>query len=106
MRDETAMGWTERKLTETLGVELTGQALGSALPQAERRAVYEAVTHSGVVVLPGQAISDDDLYDFANSLGTPVMLPSSLGAEPVRVVSLTNMDKDGRLLPSDARSLQ
>jgi alpha-ketoglutarate-dependent 2,4-dichlorophenoxyacetate dioxygenase len=96
------MGWTQRKLTEAFGVELTGQAMGPALPLAERRAVYEAVIHHGVVVLPGQDLSNDDIQDFAQSFGPTVVLPNRRGEPPAVVETLSNLDKDGSILPADS----
>jgi alpha-ketoglutarate-dependent 2,4-dichlorophenoxyacetate dioxygenase len=96
------MGWTERNLTEAFGVELTGQALGPDLPLAERRAVYDAVIHHGVVVLPDQHLSNDDIADFATSLGRTIRLPTAIGEIPPVVESLTNLDKQGNLLPADS----
>jgi alpha-ketoglutarate-dependent 2,4-dichlorophenoxyacetate dioxygenase len=96
------MAWTERKLTEAFGVELTGQKLGPDLPLAERQAVYRAVTHHGVVILPGQDLSNDDIADFARSLGPTVILPHEIGKEPPVVDTLTNLDQDGNILPRDS----
>jgi alpha-ketoglutarate-dependent 2,4-dichlorophenoxyacetate dioxygenase len=96
------MGWIERKLTEGFGLELTGQALGPDLPLSERRAVYEAVIHHGVVVLPGQDLSNDDIADFAHSLGPTIELPTAIGEVPPVVDSLTNLDKEGNFLPADS----
>ena len=62
------MPWTERKLTEHVGVELTGARIGRTLSAEDRRAVYDATARYGVTVLPGQDLSDDDIYDFAASL--------------------------------------
>jgi alpha-ketoglutarate-dependent 2,4-dichlorophenoxyacetate dioxygenase len=92
------MAWTERKLTEVFGMELTGQEIGPDLPMAERRAVYDAVTQYGVVVLPGQDLSDDDIDDFASSLGAPIKLPPGANEEPVAVRPFGNIDKDGNFI--------
>ncbi len=95
------MAWTERKLTKVFGVELTGQNIGPALPVAERRAVYDLVTRYGVVVIPGQDLSDEDIDDFASSLGAPIKIAMAPGAEPVAVRPFGNIDKDGKILPTD-----
>lgn len=96
------MGWTERKLTEHVGVELTGQAMGPGLPPAERRAIYDAVLRYGVVVLPGQDLSNDDIEDFARSFGPTIVLPHRIGEEPPVVETLSNLDENGDLLPADS----
>ena len=67
------MPWTERKLTERVGIELTGLRLGPDLPAADRKAVYDATVRHGVTVLPGQDLSDDDIYEFAASLEDEVV---------------------------------
>ena len=48
------MPWTERKLTDRVGIELTGLRLGPDLSAADRKAVYDATVRHGVTVLPGQ----------------------------------------------------
>ena len=96
------MGWTERKLTEGFGVELTGQAMGPGLPLAERRAVYDAVLHYGVVILPGQDLTDGDIEDFARTFGPTVILPHRIGEQPPAVETLSNLDADGNILPADS----
>lgn len=96
------MSWTERPLAEGFALELTGHAIGAELPGAERRAIHDAVTRHGVVVLPGQSLSDDALYDFANSLGPTIKMPSALDGVPGAVTRLSNLDAAGRLLPPSA----
>lgn len=101
------MAWTTRKLTPGFGVELSGQRLNDPdLPQTEKQAVFEAVTHHGVAVVSGQDLSDNDLYAFACSVGTVVENTSySLDgnrAEQQKVFRITNLDKDGAILPADA----
>jgi alpha-ketoglutarate-dependent 2,4-dichlorophenoxyacetate dioxygenase len=100
------MAWTERKLTKVFGVELTGQALGPDLPLAERRAVYEAVIHNGVVILPGQNLSDGDIEEFAKTFGPTITLPAAIGETPPVVESLTNLDKQGNIMPVDSMIIQ
>lgn len=97
------MGWTERKLTENFGIELSGQDLACDLPQSERRAVYDAVTRYGVAVVKGQDLSNDDFYRFGASVGDVVELPRIAGAVPGHVAPLTNLDENGEILPLDAR---
>ena len=101
------MPWTERKLTERVGVELTGARVGRALSAEDRRAVYDATARYGVAVLPGQDLSDDDIYDFAASLEDEVVEVENLAGVPEsRVMPLGNVDCDGNLLPVDDWVLQ
>jgi alpha-ketoglutarate-dependent 2,4-dichlorophenoxyacetate dioxygenase len=94
------MGWTERPLTPYFGVELTGQKIGPDLPLAERRAVYDAVTREGVVVVRDQALDDATLEGFAASLGEVLSYPG-LGKHLGKVLPITNIGSDGKLLPED-----
>ena len=96
------MPWTTRPLTEHFGIELSGARIGPDLPQADRQAVYEAVVQHGVAVVRGQRLSDDELYDFADSLGVVVPMPKDIPDIPsARVQALSNLDADGNLLPPD-----
>ena len=98
------MGWTNRKLTERFGMELSGQDLAADLAQAERDAVYDAVTRHGVAVVKDQDLSNDELYRFAATVGSVVELPRVAGIVPGHVAALTNLDADGNILPLDARA--
>ncbi len=101
------MPWTERKLTDRVGIELTGLRLGPNLSAADRNAVYDATVRHGVTVLPGQDLSDDDIYDFAASLENPVVDVRNLeGVEDSRVTPLGNIDLDGNRVPVDDWILQ
>jgi alpha-ketoglutarate-dependent 2,4-dichlorophenoxyacetate dioxygenase len=95
------MSWSERKLTPGFGVELSGLRIGPDLPRANRAAVYEAVVQHGVVVVPGQSLSDDDLFEFADSIGTVNPAPKVTGVPPTRILPLSNVDESGKLLPAD-----
>lgn len=100
------MSWTQRKLTPGFGMELSGQRLNEPnLPQAEKQAVFDAVTHHGVAVVRDQQISDDDLYAFACAVGTVVENTSyAKDANTVsqqKIFRISNLDKDGEILPPD-----
>lgn len=98
------MAWTERKLAPAFGMELSGQDLADPdLPQAERDAVYHAVTRHGVAVVKRQSLSNDDLFRFAATVGSVVELPRIDDLVPGHVTSLSNLDDDGNILPMDAR---
>jgi alpha-ketoglutarate-dependent 2,4-dichlorophenoxyacetate dioxygenase len=96
------MPWQERELTGAFGVELTGAKIGPELSKADRRAVYDATARFGVCVLPGQSLSDDEIYDFADSLEDEVVIDTPLEGLPFsRVLPLGNVGPDGKLLPAD-----
>ena len=96
------MPWTERKLSEHVGVELTGARLGPDLSAADRKAVYDATARYGMAVLPGQDLSDDDIFEFAASLEDEVVEVRNLeGVPDSRVMPLGNIDLDGNRLPVD-----
>ena len=98
------MSWSERKLTPRFGMELSGQQLNDPeLPQAERDAVLDAVCTHGVVVVSGQDLGDEQMLDFAGTLGVVMEGPgyASDGRVPKgqKIFRLTNLDDDGKILP-------
>ena len=101
------MPWIERKLTPQVGIELTGARIGPALSAEDRKAVYDATARHGVTVLPGQDLSDDDIFDFAASLEDPVVEVENVDGVPdSRVMPLGNVDLDGKRVPVDDWVLQ
>jgi alpha-ketoglutarate-dependent 2,4-dichlorophenoxyacetate dioxygenase len=95
------MAWNERKLTDGFGVELSGQRIDDRLPQAERDAIYAAAMRHGLVVIPGQSLSDDALHDFAGTLGTVFAAPKVEGVPETKVLPISNVDAAGKQLPPD-----
>jgi alpha-ketoglutarate-dependent 2,4-dichlorophenoxyacetate dioxygenase len=96
------MPWTTRRLTEGFGIELSGLQIGPDLSAADRAAVHDTVVHHGVAVVRDQQLSDDALYEFAESLGVVVPMPKDIPDIPsARVQALSNLDADGNLLPPD-----
>lgn len=95
------MAWNERKLTPRFGVELTGARIGRASPASQRHDVYEAVMTHGLVLIPGQDLSDDEVYDFASSLGQ--IFPSAQFSDMPKgkLMPITNLDAAGKLRPPD-----
>ncbi len=102
------MPWTERKLTQKgVGIELTGLRLGPDLSPADRKAVYDATVRHGVTVLPGQDLSDDDIFEFAASLEDQVVEVENFeGVPDARVTPLGNIDLYGNRVPVDDWVLQ
>jgi alpha-ketoglutarate-dependent 2,4-dichlorophenoxyacetate dioxygenase len=80
---------------------LSGQLITPALPQSERDAIYAAAMRHGVVVIPGQSLSDDSLFDFAGTLGTVFPAPKVEGVPPTKILPISNVDAAGALLPPD-----
>jgi alpha-ketoglutarate-dependent 2,4-dichlorophenoxyacetate dioxygenase len=98
------MPWTERRLTERVGIELSGERIGPALSQADRLAVRAATERHGVAVIRDQQLSDEDIYDFVASLGDKIVeVETAEGVPPHSrgVMPLGNVDKDGNILPAD-----
>jgi alpha-ketoglutarate-dependent 2,4-dichlorophenoxyacetate dioxygenase len=101
------MPWTERKLSEHVGIELTGLRIGPGLSQADRTAVYDATARYGVTVIPGQDLNDGDIAGFADSLADPVYEVENLeGVPDSRVTPLGNVDLYGNRVPVDDWILQ
>src|SRR3954470_773444 len=67
------MPWTERRLTDRVGIELSGERIGPGLSPADRMAVRAATERHGVTVIRDQQLSDEDLYDFVASLGDKIV---------------------------------
>jgi alpha-ketoglutarate-dependent 2,4-dichlorophenoxyacetate dioxygenase len=96
------MPWRRRKLAAGFAIELSGATIGPGLSEADRRAVYEATALHGVCVLPGQRLSDDEIFDFAASLEDEVVIDTPLEGVPfTRVMPLGNVGPDGKILPED-----
>lgn len=103
------MPWTERKLTERLGIELSGERIGPALSPADREAVRAATARHGVTVIRDQQLSDEQIYDFFVSLGDRIVEVEALeGVPPAErgVMRLGNVDRQGNLLPADDWNMQ
>ena len=96
------MAWSQRKLTPSFGIELSGQSLGSDLPLAEMTAVYDAVVEHGVAVVKNQSLSDEDFANFASSIGQIVPLPMIDGLERSKVTLFGNVDREGEFLGEDS----
>ncbi len=99
------MVWTTCTLARGFGIELSGQRLNDPdLPQAERDAVFEAVTQHGVAVVAAQDLSDDDLYDFASSVGVVIenisYAKDANTVERQKVFRISNLGADGEILPA------
>jgi len=103
------MPWTEHRLTERVGIALSGERIGPELSQADRLAVRAATERYGVTVIRDQALSDEDIYDFVASLGDKVVeVETAEGVPPHSrgVMPLGNVDKDGNILPADDWNVQ
>ena len=103
------MPWTERRLSERVGIELTGERIAPGLSQADREAVRDATARHGVTVIPGQDLSDEDIYDFVASFGDKIVeVETAEGVPPHSrgVMPLGNVDKDGNILPADDWNVQ
>jgi alpha-ketoglutarate-dependent 2,4-dichlorophenoxyacetate dioxygenase len=96
------MLWRERKLADGFAVELTGESIGPGLSEAGRQAIYDATARYGVCVLPAQDLTDDGIFDFAESLPDEVVIDTPLEGVPfTRVMPLGNVGPDGEILPED-----
>jgi alpha-ketoglutarate-dependent 2,4-dichlorophenoxyacetate dioxygenase len=103
------MAWRERKLTDRVGVELSGQTIGSDLSADDRRQIYRATEIHGVTLIRDQQLDDRALYEFLATLGDTVVQPPAMeGVEDYArgVIPIGNVDKDGNLLPADDWNVQ
>ncbi len=103
------MPWTERKLTERVGIELSGTRIGPSLSQADRLAVRDATARHGVTIVRDQQLSDEDIYDLVASFGDRIVEVETADGVPPHsrgVMPLGNVDQDGNILPADDWNVQ
>jgi alpha-ketoglutarate-dependent 2,4-dichlorophenoxyacetate dioxygenase len=103
------MPWTRKKLAPRLGIELLGLTISPALGPADREAVYAATAEHGVTLIRGQSLRDEDIYDFASSIGDEMVQIQFLKDQPAHargVIPLRNIDAEGNLLPADDWNVQ
>jgi len=83
------------RLSAAGGVEITGIDLAEPLVPESKRRIVEAFCEHHVVVFPGQALTREQQYDFAQNFGEiePSGQPGSKRYAVAHVIS--NLDKDG-----------
>jgi alpha-ketoglutarate-dependent 2,4-dichlorophenoxyacetate dioxygenase len=101
---EAAEAFQRRPLNDRFGVELWGVAVGPAMAQSAVDAVRNEAMRNGVAVLRGQSLTDADLQNFAERMGS--LRGAYADGTPALVTGLSNMDDDGNILPADHRSMQ
>jgi alpha-ketoglutarate-dependent taurine dioxygenase len=94
-----------RKLTESLGAEITGVELLALLEPANLPALSAAWARYGVLVFPKQAVSDAEQIQFARAFGTLTVFSSAAGKSGTEINHASNLDTAGHLFaPDDERS--
>ncbi|MGA7799288.1 MAG: TauD/TfdA family dioxygenase [Gammaproteobacteria bacterium] len=96
------------RLAPALGAKVIGMDLSDPVDDGTLAALSTALAQHGVLVFPGQAISDAAHVRFARCFGEPgVFRPKDnpQGLEP-EIFRLANTDLDGNLLPADSERLQ
>lgn len=104
--DNATSTWPIANLHPQFGAKLEGHTIGPLLHQELRNDVIQAVHRFGLVVLPKQNLSDDDLYDFAISVGKVCGTQNILATDRPRVFRLTNLDDHGNILPANDKSVR
>lgn len=83
-----------------LGVEVTGTDLRQPLPEADRKAMREALLRNGVLFVRGQQLDEQEFVQFARIFGDIEMYDSTLRQYllPNRpeIIVLSNIEKDGK----------
>lgn len=97
--------WTVRKLHPRFAAQLSGYRIDASLDAALSTAVRDAVYRYGVVVIPGQDLSDSALHAFAQTLGK-VMVRNAVTGQPAEVFRLSNLDLQGNILPASDRAVR
>jgi alpha-ketoglutarate-dependent 2,4-dichlorophenoxyacetate dioxygenase len=95
------MAWTARKLTPRFGVALDGLNVAAGVSEVECEQLRAAVYEYGIVLLPGQSVDDDALFEFAEAMGEILHAPNVTGVPASRVLALTNLDENGNLRSAD-----
>jgi len=98
--------WSIQKLHPRFGARLEGHRMGLSLPHSLRQEIVRAVHHYGVVVLPGQHLSDDEIYDFGDSIGCIHGKDNIMRMGKGGVFPLTNLDESGNILPPTNKALR
>ncbi len=100
-QEQQGVGWRAERLTEAFGVRLQGVSIRCGLSKTQVRAIYDAVITHGVVVIPGQDLSDDDYLAFASALGEATSAAGAL-VESHKVYRIRNTGDDGAFMPADS----
>ena len=102
-----AAGLTVRPLSPALGAEVTGLDLRQPPDPATLRALRAAWIEHLVLVLPGQAITDDQQIAFARGFGDLEVHHQRIirSARAPEIFRVANVDEDGSLMPADHPSV-
>ena len=102
-----AAGLTVRPLSPALGAEVTGPDLRQPPDPATLRALRAAWIEHLVLVLPGQAITDDQQIAFARGFGDLEVHHQRIirSARAPEIFRVANVDEDGSLMPADHPSV-
>ncbi|MBV8031673.1 MAG: TauD/TfdA family dioxygenase [Betaproteobacteria bacterium] len=97
-----------KPLHPLFAAEATGVDLRTPPTPELSAAIHEAMNRYAVLVLPGQAIDDEEQLRFAASLGKLEPMPAQVELEKQRLkhremVDISNLDTDGSILKADDR---
>ncbi len=89
-----------RRLTPTIGVEITGVDLSAPLPDSTFAAIREAWLHHKVAVFPGQHLTEDGLMRFGQRFGELEIHVRSTyhSRHHPEVMIVSNKKEDGRAI--------
>jgi taurine dioxygenase len=89
-----------RRLTPTIGVEITGVDLSAAIPDATFAAIRETWLHHKVAVFPGQRLTEPDLMRFGQRFGELEIHVRSTyhSRHHSEVMIVSNKEEDGRAI--------
>jgi alpha-ketoglutarate-dependent 2,4-dichlorophenoxyacetate dioxygenase len=96
---------TKRRLHQLFGYELVGFDIKRGLSPEEIRFASDAIAEGGVLLLRTQDANEDDLVRFAQNFGTLSYMPM-IREGSHHIIRLSNMDKDGNILPQTHRLQQ
>ena len=91
------------------GAEVTGIDIASGVSHTEAQGIEQAIDRYGVLVFRDQVVNDEQQFAFSQNFGPMEMATGDVTAHSDRRLSMkvndiSNLDKDGQVLPRDDRA--
>ena len=91
------------------GAEVTGIDITSGVSHPEAQGIEQAIDRYGVLVFRDQVVNDEQQFAFSQNFGPMEMATGDVTAHSDRRLSMkvndiSNLDKDGQVLPRDDRA--
>ena len=91
------------------GAEVTGIDIANGVSHADAQGIEQAIDRYGVLVFRDQVVNDEQQFAFSRNFGPMEMATGDVTAHSDRRLSMkvndiSNLDKDGQVLPRDDRA--